>query len=168
LSSFKRRFFTFTQYTYKENQWSPWLGQLGPQGFIWTKLVDTLWKMFHAKYVSSSSLGFFKEDFLSFFFLSQEFCMELDYLNIFKVTFKGTFLWRVDEIGLAVYEEVPFKVKVYGMTTDGWQTDGRRTYCAKKSHIVTLWAINTPKIIRTYQVSSCRLSCSVSWCVLLI
>jgi hypothetical protein len=29
----------------------------------------------------------------------------------------------LDEIGLAVYEEMLFKVKVYGRTTDGWTLD---------------------------------------------
>jgi hypothetical protein len=31
-------------------------------------LVDTHKKMFHAKYLSSSSLGFLKEDFLCFYY----------------------------------------------------------------------------------------------------
>jgi hypothetical protein len=33
-----------------------------------------------------------------------------------KLTTKGTFLWCLDEIGLAVYEEMSFKVKVYKRT----------------------------------------------------
>jgi hypothetical protein len=40
-------------------------------------------------------------------------------LNNLKVTTKGTFLWSLNEIGLVVYEEMSFKVKVYGRTTDG-------------------------------------------------
>jgi hypothetical protein len=51
-----------------------------------------------------------------------------------KVTTKGTFLWSLDEIGLADYEEMSFKVKVNRLT------DGRRTNCDHKSsicHIVT-------------------------------
>jgi hypothetical protein len=35
-----------------------------------------------------------------------------------KVTTKGTFLRSLDEIGLVVYEEMSFKVKVYGGTPD--------------------------------------------------
>jgi hypothetical protein len=30
-----------------------------------------------------------------------------------KVTTKGPFLWSLEEIGLVVYEEMSFKVKVY-------------------------------------------------------
>jgi hypothetical protein len=33
-----------------------------------------------------------------------------------KLTTKETFLWSLDKIGLAVYEEMLFKVKVYGQT----------------------------------------------------
>jgi hypothetical protein len=33
-----------------------------------------------------------------------------------KMTNKGTFLLSLDEIGLAVYEEMSFKVKVYFVT----------------------------------------------------
>jgi hypothetical protein len=36
-----------------------------------------------------------------------------------KITIKGTFLGSLDEIDLAVYEEMLFKVKVYGRTPDG-------------------------------------------------
>jgi hypothetical protein len=32
-------------------------------------MVDTHLKMFHAKYLSSSSYGFLKEDFLSFYYV---------------------------------------------------------------------------------------------------
>jgi hypothetical protein len=39
--------------------------------------------------------------------------MELNSLNNFYTT-KGTFLLSLDEIGLGVYEEMLFKVKVYG------------------------------------------------------
>jgi hypothetical protein len=35
-----------------------------------------------------------------------------------KVTTKGTFLWSLDEIGSVAYEEMSFKVKVYGRTPD--------------------------------------------------
>jgi hypothetical protein len=35
-----------------------------------------------------------------------------------KLTTNGTFLWSLDEIGLAVYEEMSFKVKDYGWTPD--------------------------------------------------
>jgi hypothetical protein len=51
-----------------------------------------------------------------------------------KVTTKGTFLWSLDEIGYVVYEEMSFKVKVYGRTA------GRRTKSDLKSspwHFVT-------------------------------
>jgi hypothetical protein len=53
-----------------------------------------------------------------------------------KVTTKGTFLWSLDEIGLVVYEEMSFKVKVYGRTDE------------KRSQKLTLslcdrWAKNT-------------------------
>jgi hypothetical protein len=37
----------------------------------------------------------------------------------------------LDEIGLVVYEEMSFKVKVNGRTDDG-RTDGRRTKSEKK------------------------------------
>jgi hypothetical protein len=50
------------------------------------------------------------------------------------VTTKGTFLCSLDEIGLVVYEEMSFKVKVYG------RTEGRRTKSDHKSspcHFVT-------------------------------
>jgi hypothetical protein len=43
-----------------------------------------------------------------------------------KLTYKGTFLWSLDEIGLAVYEEMAFKVKVYGRTMDGRKSDEKR------------------------------------------
>jgi hypothetical protein len=46
----------------------------------------------------------------------------------------------LDEIGLVVYEEMSFKVKVYGRWTAGRQTDGRRTKSDHKSspcHFVT-------------------------------
>jgi hypothetical protein len=45
----------------------------------------------------------------------------------------------LDEIGSVVYEEMSFKAKVYGRTTDG-RTDGRRTKSDHKSspcHFVT-------------------------------
>jgi hypothetical protein len=54
------------------------------------------------------------------------------------VTTKGTFLWSLDEIGLVVYEEMSFKVKVYGRTTDGRTTDAGRK-AITKAHPVTLW-----------------------------
>jgi hypothetical protein len=38
-----------------------------PKPFIWTNIVDTNYKMFHAKYLNSSYLGFFKEYFFKFF-----------------------------------------------------------------------------------------------------
>jgi hypothetical protein len=44
-----------------------------------------------------------------------------------KMTTKGTFLCSLDEIGLVVYEEMSFKVKVYGRRTDGRRTDERRS-----------------------------------------
>jgi hypothetical protein len=40
-----------------------------PRAFIWTNLVDIHLKMFHAKYLSSSSLGYLKEDFYSFYYM---------------------------------------------------------------------------------------------------
>jgi hypothetical protein len=39
----------------------------------------------------------------------------------------------LDEIGLVVYEEMSFKVKVYRRTTDGRTPDGRRTKSNHKS-----------------------------------
>jgi hypothetical protein len=39
----------------------------------------------------------------------------------------------LDEIGLVVYEEMTFKVKVYG-----WMTDGRTTADEKRSQKLTL------------------------------
>jgi hypothetical protein len=43
----------------------PWAkANLKPGAFILTNLVDTHSKMFHDKYLSYSSLGFLKEDFL--------------------------------------------------------------------------------------------------------
>jgi hypothetical protein len=50
-----------------------------------------------------------------------------------KVTTKGAFLWSLDEIGLVVYEEMSFKVKVYGR-----RTDDRRTPDKKQSQKLTL------------------------------
>jgi sugar diacid utilization regulator len=44
-----------------------------------------------------------------------------------KVTTKGTFLWSLDEIGSAVYEEKSFKEKVYGTTTYGLMPDEKRS-----------------------------------------
>jgi hypothetical protein len=70
-------------------------------------------------------LGFLKEDILSFFFWlswQPEFCMELNALKKFKVTNKGTFLRSLDEIGLAVHEEMSFKIKVYR-----WMPDEKRS-----------------------------------------
>jgi hypothetical protein len=55
-----------------------------------------------------------------------------------KVTTKGTFLWSLDEIGLVVYEEMSFKVKVYGRTTDDGRTDAGRTPDEKRSQKLTL------------------------------
>jgi hypothetical protein len=47
-----------------------------------------------------------------------------------KVTTKGTFL-SLDEIGVVVYEEMSFKVKVYS-----FRTDGRKAIT--KAHHITL------------------------------
>jgi hypothetical protein len=48
---------------------TPWgWANFDPGAFIWANLVDTRYKVFHAKYLSSSSLGFLKEDFLSFYY----------------------------------------------------------------------------------------------------
>jgi hypothetical protein len=55
-----------------------------------------------------------------------------------KVTTKGTFLWSLGVIGLAVYEEMSFKVKVYGRTTDG--DAGRKAIT--KAHPVILWEMS--------------------------
>jgi hypothetical protein len=38
--------------------------------------------------------------------------------HFFKLTTNGKFLWSLDEIGLAVYEKMSFKVNVYGRTPD--------------------------------------------------
>jgi hypothetical protein len=46
-----------------------------------------------------------------------------------KLTTKGTFLWTLDEIGLAVYEDMSFKVKFY------WWTDVRRKAITKAHHV---------------------------------
>jgi hypothetical protein len=40
-----------------------------PRAFIWTNLVNTHQTMFHAKYLSSSSFSFIKEDFLRFYYI---------------------------------------------------------------------------------------------------
>jgi hypothetical protein len=53
------------------------------------------------------------------------------------VTTKGTFLRSLDEIGSVVYEEMSFKAKVYGRTTDGRRMDGR-TPDEKRSEKLTL------------------------------
>jgi hypothetical protein len=58
-----------------------------------------------------------------------------------KVTTKGTFLWSLDEIGLVVYEEMSFKVKVYGRTPDGRRTDAGRK-AITKAHPVILWQVS--------------------------
>jgi hypothetical protein len=73
--------------------------------------------MFHAKYLSSSSYGFLKEDILSFFFRMPWLGIKF-FEQFLKLTTKGTFLWSLDEICLAVYEEMSFKVKVYGRKPD--------------------------------------------------
>jgi hypothetical protein len=41
----------------------------------------------------------------------------------------------LDEIGLAVYEEMLFKVKVYGRTLEGRWTDAGRKAITKAHHI---------------------------------
>jgi hypothetical protein len=48
-----------------------------------------------------------------------------------KLTTKGTFLKSLDEIGSVVYEEMSFKVKVYG-----WTDAGRKAIT--KAHHVNL------------------------------
>jgi hypothetical protein len=49
---------------------TPWGGaNFESRAFILTNLVDTHWNMFHAKYLSSSSLSYLKEDFLSFYYI---------------------------------------------------------------------------------------------------
>jgi hypothetical protein len=46
--------------------------------------------------------------------------LEIKFFEQFiTLTTKETFLWSLDEIGLAVNEEMSFKVKVYGRTDDG-------------------------------------------------
>jgi hypothetical protein len=52
--------------------------------------------------------------------------------QVSKVTTKGTFLFSLDEIGLVVFEEMSFKVNVYGRRTDA----GRKAIT--KAHPVTL------------------------------
>jgi hypothetical protein len=52
-----------------------------------------------------------------------------------KLTTKETFLWSLDEIGLAVYEEMSFKVKVYGRTKDGCWT--KSDHKSSSFHFVT-------------------------------
>jgi hypothetical protein len=44
-----------------------------------------------------------------------------------KLTIKGTFLWSLNEIGLAVYKQMSFKVKIYGRTPDGRTPDEKRS-----------------------------------------
>jgi hypothetical protein len=63
----------FLLHTYNEKQWStppppPVRANFNQGAFIWTNLVDTNKKMFHAKHLSSSSLGFFKRRFLSLYY----------------------------------------------------------------------------------------------------
>jgi hypothetical protein len=65
--------------------------------------------------------------------------------NFLKVTTNGPFLWSLREIGLAIYEEMSLKVKVYGRRTD----DGR-TLDEKWSQKLTMslcdrWAKNAAK-----------------------
>jgi hypothetical protein len=51
-----------------------------------------------------------------------------------KVTTKGTFLRSLDEIGLMVYEEMSFKVKVHRRTAGRWtKSDHKSSTC----HFVT-------------------------------
>jgi hypothetical protein len=68
---FQRRFFNFCySFTHigKMNDLRDG-ANFDPRAFIWTNLVDIHYKMFHAKYLSSSSFGSLKEDFLSFYYM---------------------------------------------------------------------------------------------------
>jgi hypothetical protein len=74
--------------------------------------------------------------------------------QISKVTAKGTFLWSLDEIGLVVYEEMSFKVNVYGRWT------GRRATDEKRSQKVTLslcdsWANKVYPILYAPMFATC-------------
>jgi hypothetical protein len=77
--------------------------------------------MFHF-HLSSSSFGFLKEDIFCFFLsvaMATRVLLGIKFFEQFlKLTTKGTFLC-LDEIGSVVYEEMLFKVKVYGRTTEG-------------------------------------------------
>ncbi len=53
-----------------------------------------------------------------------------------KGTTQETFLGSLDEIGLAVYEKMSFKLKVYGRTTDGRMDAGQ--IAITKAHLVTM------------------------------
>jgi hypothetical protein len=58
-----------------------------------------------------------------------------------KLTTKGTFLWSLDEIGLVVYEEMLFKVKVYGRPDEKRSQKLTMSFCdrwAKKSNYVNI------------------------------
>jgi hypothetical protein len=64
------RFEYTCSYTYKENQWPYGTGPMLTTGaFIWTNLVDTHGNIFHGLYLSSSFLGFLKEDLFSFHYI---------------------------------------------------------------------------------------------------
>jgi hypothetical protein len=61
-----------------------------------------------------------------------------------KLTTKGTFLWSLDKIGLAVYEEMSFEVKVYGRT-DEWQTPDEKWSQKLTMSLCDRWAKNLPR-----------------------
>jgi hypothetical protein len=77
--------------------------------------------MFHVKYLRSSSLGFLKYFFHGFSFplpWQPEFCMVFNSLKHFKGDHPKNIPVKLDEIGLALNEDMSFKVKVYGETNN--------------------------------------------------
>jgi hypothetical protein len=79
-------------------------------------------------------LGFLKGDILSFTRVLHEIKFVEQFL---KMTTKGTFLWSFGEIGSAVYEELSYKMNVYG---SGTEDAGRKEIT--KAHHVTLWYVS--------------------------
>jgi hypothetical protein len=81
--------------------------------------------IFHAKYLSSS-FRFCKRRCFNFFLsvaIATRVLLGIKFFAQFlKLTTKGTFLRSLDEIGSVVYEEMLFKVKVYGRTPDEKRT----------------------------------------------
>jgi hypothetical protein len=84
--------------------------------------------MFHAKCLSSSSFGFLKENILRFFFWLPWQPNSAWNSILFKVDYQRNIRVKLDESGVAVYEEISFIiVKVYGWTDDGRTPDEKRS-----------------------------------------